>query len=71
MCYQIIKNGNEIEVHCKCCRDYGKPKIMIASAQNIVSNMQQHGGSLPHQEACKKSTISTDNMKATKQTSRP
>ena len=44
-CYQILKNGDGIEVHCKCCRDYGIPKIMIASAQNIASNMQQHGDS--------------------------
>ena len=67
VCYKICKNGNDIEVHCICCRDYGKPTIMKARAQNVVHNMQQHGESVDHRGAWQKS-INATNTKS-KQTS--
>ena len=69
-CYEILKSGKEIIVHCICCRDYGKSKIMKASAQNVVSNLQQHSDSYDHQEASQKSINAINkNFKQTSMTS--
>lgn len=58
--YKICKNGNDIEVHCICSRDYGKPTIMKARAQNVVHNMQQHGESVDHRGAWQKNINATN-----------
>ena len=69
-CYEILKSGKEINVHCICCRDCGKSKIMKASAQNVVSNLQQHSDSHDHQVALQKSINATNkNFKQTSMTS--